>query len=216
MKKIKEKKLNKRNLFILCAIIGVIITGLLFLFLHKQSKELNLSSFEKVAVSNYLEDYLSLDKLYLLSGKFSYNELQYTQAKIKETLDSYYNQNPSETIPASVIITQLENKYNISSDTLDFHGILISDYEYLPAEDAFKRVEGANKGMGDLENQVETTASKNGKTSIKTIEKKVKDSYIVYFDVVSLDSEDNIIDSGNVTIKVVDDNYELESCTFDN
>ena len=193
----------------------ILIITLLCIFLFNQSKELKLSDFEKIAIYGYLEDYLSLDKLYMLSGNSSYDDLHYTQSKIKEVLDSYYEQNHSEIIPTNVITSELEEKYGISTDTLDFHGILVSNYEYLPEDNSFKRVEGANSGLADSENQVQAIANSNDKVSVKSIEKISNDSYLVNFDIISSsDLENQISQSGNVTIKVANNSYELTSCNI--
>lgn len=218
MKKTEEKTFdNKNKIIIICAIIAIaiIIITLLCVFLFKPSKELKLSDFERIAIYGYLEDYLSLDKIYMLSGKSSYDNLQYTQSKVKEVLDSYYETNHEDTIPTSVITSELDSKYDISSDTLDFHGILVSDYEYLPEEDAFRRVEGANSGLSSIENQVQMTTNSGDKLSVKNIEKISNNSYTVYFDIVDSTTQDSVVsETGTATISVINGSYELESCTI--
>lgn len=216
MKKTEDKLFCKNSFITFCAIIAIaIITiSLLCAFILKPSKKLQLSEFEKIAIYGYLEDHLSLDKLYLLSGKSSYNNLQYTQSKVKEILDSYYENHNEDIIPTSIVTSELGTKYNISSDTIDFHGILVSNYEYLPEQDAFKRVEGANIGLASIESQVQTDANSTDKLSITNIEKISDNSYIVYFDVISSETENVASKTGAVTISVINGSYELENCTI--
>ena len=218
MKRTEEKTFdNKNKIIIICAIVAfaIIIITLLCVFLFRPSKELKLSEFEKVAIYGYLENYLSLDKLYMLSGKSSYDNLQYTQSKVKEALDSYYESHNENTIPTSAITSELESKYDISSDTLDFHGILVSNYEYLPEEDAFRRVEGANSGLSSIENQVQMVTNNVDKLSVKNIEKLSDNSYMVYFDIVDSTTQDSVVsETGTATISVINGSYELESCTI--
>ena len=216
MKKTEDKLSDKKNrITIFCAIIAIaiIVISLLCAFLFKPSKELQLSEFEKIAIYGYLEDYLSLDRLYMLSGKASYDDLQYTQSRVKEILDSYYESHNASIIPTSVITSELETKYNIPSNTIDFHGILVSNYEYLPEEDAFERVEGANNGLASIESQVQIDANSTDKLSITNIEKISDTSYIIYFDIIS-SIENSVSKTGTATISVINGNYELENCVI--
>lgn len=204
-----------KNKFILIGsiVFVVIVITILCIFLLKSSSVLELSDFEKIAVYGYLEDYLSLDKLYLLSNKSSYDESQYLQSKVKQILDSHYEKSHDELIPTSIISDELSKNYGISADSLDYHGILVSDFEFSPQDNAFIRVEGANSGVSSIENQVFMNENSDNKLSIQKIEKASKDSYIVYFNVMD-SSESNVSASGSVTINVVDNAYELENCTI--
>ena len=160
-----------KNKFILIGsiVFVVIVITILCIFLLKSSSVLELSDFEKIAVYGYLEDYLSLDKLYLLSNKSSYDESQYLQSKVKQILDSHYEKSHDELIPTSIISDELSKNYGISADSLDYHGILVSDFEFSPQDNAFIRVEGANSGVSSIENQVFMNENSDNKLSIKKI-----------------------------------------------
>lgn len=216
MEKTKETNLIKKRAIIIasCTIIVVIVVAICITLFFGNSKKLELSDFERIAVYNYLDDYLSLDKLYLLAGKSNYDDLQFTQSKIKQILDEQYSANSEGTISTSTISSELERVYGISSD-IDYHGILVSDYEFLPDEDAFKRVDGANSGMTSIENNVEMDANGNEKVSVSNIEKLSDSSYKVFFDVVDSLSDSRVLNSGSVVISVDNGSYKLDSCIFD-
>lgn len=199
-----------------CALAIIVLIVIYVAILGSTKVPTKLDEFQKVAIYGYLEDYLSLDKLYLKAGKSNYDDLQYTQSKVKQILDSEYQRNPESTISTSVISAELSNLYDISSDTIDYHGILVSDYEFVPEEDAFKRVDGANRAMASIENVVELTGNSNEKISITGIEKLTENSYKVNFNVVDSLSVDRILNSGNATIIAQNGAYELDSCSFDN
>lgn len=215
MKKTEEKNFSKKSLLIYSVIaLAVVLAIILFASTgSNKSMNLDLTDFEKIAVYGYLEDYLSLDKLYLLAGKSSYDDLHYTRSKIKSILDEQYNSNPDSTIPVSIINSELNDKYSIDSNNIDYHGILVSDYEYMPDQNAFRRVEGANKNMGSLENEVDTVSNSNYELSITNINQVSDNSFVVNFDVVD-SSNNSVHQSGNVTVKVIDGTYELENCTI--
>lgn len=219
MERIEKKcKCNEKTRILSFSIffaIFVIVFSLIMGIALRPSKFLELSEFEKIAIYGYLEDYLSLDKLYMLSGKSSYDNLQYNQSKVKEILDSYYEEHNENIIPTSIITSELEAKYNIPSNSIDFHGILVSNYEYLPEQNAFQRVEGANSGMASIETQVNSIANSNDKKiSITNIERLSDISYIVHFNIVSSNSENTTSETGNATISINNGIYELESCNI--
>lgn len=216
MKKTEEKNfLTKKNILIVCGFIVILLIIILFsIFSFKSSNKLKLSEFEKKAIYGYFESYLSLDKLYSLSGNSYFDELQYTQSKIKQALDSYYFANNVPTIPTSEVSSILQEKYGISTNAIDYHGIIVSDYEYIPEDNCFRRVDGANRGMSTIENQVQNIVN-DKKISVQNIEKSSNTDYIIYFDIISANNAENLpIESGNVTIKLVNNTFELENCNI--
>lgn len=206
MAKSKKKNTNKKVLFLFVLLALIILVITFSIRIHKS--KLKMSDFEKIAVYGYLENFLSLDKLYSISGKSDFNDMQITQSKIKEILDAHYANNETE-IFASSVLSELPNDISI-----DFRSIVISDYEYSESKNAFIRKDGANSGIANIETKIQNeNASKS--ISITNIEKISKESYKVYFNVIEKNDNNNVLESGVVTIAVNNNSFNIESCSFD-
>ena len=128
--------LKKYKLPVIIIVIVLIIVILLAIFLsnRKTEKELELSDFEKIAIYNYLEnDLLDMQTLYLKANNSNLNDVEMIQVQVQDALDNYFANNPNATsVSTSVIYSILSNNYDIDSSLVDFHGIVLSNYEYNP------------------------------------------------------------------------------------
>ena len=121
-----KKNLNYKRLAIILIILIFIILIALFFGVFSKNKNLKLDDFEKISIYNYLEnDVLNIEKLYKLSGKTGYNELQLFQSKLKQTLDIYFSEHSELEVSTSTILDLIDPSY--IPESVDFHGIIVSD-----------------------------------------------------------------------------------------
>ena len=210
----KEKLLENKKFLIIGGIIvfAIIVLVVIFLVLNS-SKTLKLSKFEEIAVYGYLEDYLSPQELYYISGESSLDELQYLQLQVKKAIDSYAQEYQTDTVPVSSITSALSENKLLKDVNVDFHGIVVSNYEYSPEEDAYIRVEGANSGVAFIEGDIANDSNLNVTTKVKEIKELEKNKFTVYFDLVD-SSSDSVSDSGEVVLSIneEDSSFNIDSC----
>ena len=210
----KEKFLKNKKFFIIGGIIllAIILIVVMVLVLNS-SKTLKLSKFEEIAVYGYLQDYLTPEQLYYISGESDLDELQYLQLQVKKAIDSYVDENQTDTVPTSAIQGALAENKLIKDANVDFHGIVVSDYEYSPEEDAYIRKEGANRGVSFIESDIVNNSSSNVTTKVKEIKELEKNKFTVYFDLVD-DLSDYVSDSGEVVLSIneEDSSLNIDSC----
>ena len=210
----KEKLLKNKKFLIIGGIIvfAIIVLVVIFLVLNS-SKTLKLSKFEEIAVYGYLEDYLSPQELYYISGESSLDELQYLQLQVKKAIDSYAQEYQTDTVPVSSITSALSENKLLKNVNVDFHGIVVSDYEYSPEEDAYIRVEGANSGVAFIEADIANDSNLNVSTKVKEIKELEKNKFTVYFDLVD-GSSDSVSDSGEAVLSInnEDSSFNIDSC----
>ena len=210
----KEKLLkNKKFLIIGGIIVFAIIVLVVIVLVLNSSKTLKLSKFEEIAVYVYLEDYLSPQELYYISGESSLDELQYLQLQVKKAIDSYAQEYQTDTVPVSSITSALSENKLLKDVNVDFHGIVVSNYEYSPEEDAYIRVEGANSGVAFIEGDIANDSNLNVSTKVKEIKELEKNKFTVYFDLVD-SSSDSVSDSGEVVLSIneEDSSFNIDSC----
>ena len=101
----------------------------------------------------------------------------------------------------------------IKDANVDFHGIVVSDYEYSPEEDAYIRKDGANRGVSFIESDIVNNTNSNVTTKVKEIKELEKNKYTVYFDLVD-NSSDYVSDSGEVVLSINEEDFSLniDSC----
>ena len=127
MKTNKLKKLNYKLISII-AIILIVIFIILAICLNKDSK-LKFNDFERISIYGYLENnVLDVFKLYQLSGKIEYNETEIFQGKLKQALDNYFANSSEKEVSTSTILGLIDSDF--VPESLDFNGIIVSDYEY--------------------------------------------------------------------------------------
>ena len=131
-----EKFLNfikKFKIQILIIVIILIIAICLAVFLPSKNteKELQFSDFEKVAIYDYLEnDLLDMQTLYLTANNSNLNDVEKIQVQVQNALDNYFSNNPSATsISVGEINSILSSEYGIDTSLVDFHGLVLSNYE---------------------------------------------------------------------------------------
>ena len=210
----KEKLLkNKKFLIIGGIIVFAIIVLVVIVLVLNSSKTLKLSKFEEIAVYGYLEDYLSPQELYYISGESSLDELQYLQLQVKKAIDLYAQEYQTDTVPVSSITSALSENKLLKDVNVDFHGIVVSDYEYSPEEDAYIKKEGANSGVSFIEGDIANDSNLNVTTKVKEIKELEKNKFTVYFDLVD-SSSDSVSDSGEVVLSIneEDSSFNIDSC----
>lgn len=204
MKNSKEKSLNK-NTFIIAsiAILVVIVSIIICILISNNSNK--LTDFEKIAIYGYLGNTLDVNELYALSGNSTYDPLTSSAVEIKAFLENYTSNNNTDTVPAESIP---------NTNNIDFHGILISDYEYMPEENVFKRTPGANSNMKIIESSYN---SRNEENIVVTDMKKLSNSsYEVYFNIVDSYDTDFVSNNGMAVIEVNEDNsFKTVSCSLE-
>lgn len=206
-------KLNYKNIGIVFAIILIIIIAIILVINLNKDKELKFDEFEKIAIYNYFEnDLLNVETLYQLSGKSTYNELEVFQSKLKQALDNYFLNNSSNEVDSALILSSIESKY--IPDNVDFHGILVSDYEYNFENDTFVKSPGANPGLSNIESQVSGIDYSNQTSKVQKIEKLDDNKYKIYFNITDSVNTENIFNSGDAILHIENNDFIIDSCSI--
>lgn len=204
--------LKKYKLPVIIIVIVLIIVILLAIFLsnRKTEKELELSDFEKIAIYNYLEnDLLDMQTLYLKANNSNLNDVEMIQVQVQDALDNYFANNPNATsVSTSVIYSILSNNYDIDSSLVDFHGIVLSNYEYNP--DTNEIVINNNSDVQpDMSLNAEFDNLDNQKLDITKITELPDGQYKVYGNI--LDNE-SIISTAEIVLKLENDTIQIGEC----
>lgn len=206
--------LKKYKLPVIIIVIVLIIVILLAIFLsnRKTEKELELSDFEKIAIYNYLEnDLLDMQTLYLKANNSNLNDVEMIQVQVQDALDNYFANNPNATsVSTSVIYSILSNNYDIDSSLVDFHGIVLSNYEYNP--DTNEIVINNNSDVQpDMSLNAEFDNLDNQKLDITKITELPDGQYKVYGNI--LDNE-SIISTAEIVLKLENDTIQIGECSI--
>ena len=212
-----EKFLNfvkKNKLFIIIVLVILVIAIFLIAFLSSKSreKELNFSDFVRVAIYNYFEnDFLSVSDLYLKANTSNLNDVEILQVQVQNALDNYFSNNPDSTsISVSEINSILSADYNIDTSLVDFHGLVLSNYEYNPETDeiivnADSNVQANNSLYNEFQNY------DNQSLEITKITQLSDNQYKVYANILDNDS---VISTAEVTLKLENDVFTIENCSI--
>lgn len=213
-KSIKNLNYQKLAIVIAAIILIIVLVVVLAKVFSSKNKELNFDEFEKVAIYGYLEDnLLDVSKIYQSSGKSTYNELQVFQSKLKQALDSYFSTHSEKKVATSTILGMVNSEYVPAS--VDFHGIVVSDYEYDPETDSFVQSIGANANIAGIEADVNSVNYSDKKADVQKIEKTSDNKYKVSFNIVnSIVGSDSVEATGEAIISLQDDKLILDSCTL--
>lgn len=206
--------LKKYKLPVIIIVIVLIIVILLAIFLsnRKTEKELVLSDFEKIAIYNYLEnDLLDMQTIYLKSNNSELNDVEMIQVQVQDALDNYFANNPNATsVSTSVIYSILSNNYDIDSSLVDFHGIVLSNYEYNP--DTNEIVINNNSDVQpDMSLNAEFDNLDNQQLDITKITELPDGQYKVYGNI--LDNE-SIISTAEIVLKLENDTIQIGECSI--
>lgn len=204
--------LKKYKLPVIIIVIVLIIVILLAIFLsnRKTEKELELSDFEKIAIYNYLEnDLLDMQTLYLKANNSNLNDVEMIQVQVQDALDNYFANNPSATsVSTSVIYSILSTEYDIDSSLVDFHGIVLSNYQYNPETDEIV-INNNSDVQPDMSLNAEFDNLDNQKLDITKITELPDGQYKVYGNI--LDNE-SIISTAEIVLKLENDTIQIGEC----
>lgn len=204
--------LKKYKLPVIIIVIVLIIVILLAIFLsnRKTEKELELSDFEKIAIYNYLEnDLLDMQTLYLKANNSNLNDVEMIQVQVQDALDNYFANNPSATsVSTSVIYSILSTEYDIDSSLVDFHGIVLSNYQYNPETDEIV-INNDSNVQPDMSLNAEFDNLDNQKLDITKITELPDGQYKVYGNI--LDNE-SIISTAEIVLKLENDTIQIGEC----
>ena len=212
-----EKFLNfvkKNKLFIIIVLIILVIAICLIAFLSGKSseKELDFSDFERVAIYNYFEnDFLNVSDLYLKANNSNLNDVEILQVQVQDALDNYFSNNPDSTsISVSEINSILSDDYNIDTSLVDFHGLVLSNYEYNPETDeitvnANSNIQANNSLYNEFQNY------DNQSLEITQITQISDNQYKVYTNILDNDS---VISTAEVILKLENDAFTIENCSI--
>ena len=217
VEKKSSKNLNSQKVVIaIIAIIVIVAVISTIINIFSKDKALEFNDFEKAAIYGYLEDtVLDIQKVYQLSGASQYNELQIFQANLKQALDSYFATSSDTSVPTSTILGMVNS--NSIPASLDFHGIVVSDYEYNPETDSFEKAPGANANLAGIEADASSITYSDKKASVQKIEETEDHKYKVSFNVVNSMIDDGTPEAtGEAIISLQDGEIILESCTINN
>ena len=206
--------LKKYKLPVIIIVIVLIIVILLAIFLsnRKTEKELELSDFEKIAIYNYLEnDLLDMQTLYLKANNSNLNDVEMIQVQVQDALDNYFANNPNATsVSTSVIYSILSNNYDIDSSLVDFHGIVLSNYEYNPGTNEIV-INNNSDVQPDMSLNAEFDNLDNQKLDITKITELPDGQYKVYGNI--LDNE-SIISTAEIVLKLENDTIQIGECSI--
>ena len=217
VEKKSSKNLDSQKLII--ALIGIIIIVVVICAIIKiftKDKALEFNDFEKAAIYGYLENtVLDMQEVYQLSGTSQYNQLQIFQANLKQALDSYFATSSDTSVSTSTILGMINS--NSIPTSVDFHGIVVSDYEYNPETDSFEKAPGANANLAGIEADASSITHSDKKASVQKIEETEDHKYKVSFNVVNSMIDDGTPEAtGEAIISLQDGDIILESCTINN
>ena len=215
VEKKSSKNLNSQKVVIaIIAIIVIVAVIFAIINIFSKDKALEFNDFEKAAIYGYLEDtVLDIQKVYQLSGASQYNELQIFQANLKQALDSYFATSSDTSVPTSTILGMVNS--NSIPTSVDFHGIVVSDYEYNPETDSFEKAPGANANLAGIEADASSITYSDKKASVQKIEETEDHKYKVSFNVVNSMIDDGTPEAtGEAIILLQDGELILESCTI--
>ena len=192
----------------------VIILVILFIvwgIFSNKNTESKLNDFETICIHGYLEnDVLDVFTLYKLSGKIKYNETEIFQSKLKQALDTYFSNNSKTEVSASTVVGMVDS--NFTPKSLDFNGIVVSDYEYNSERNVFVKSPGAYSNISGIEASASNFDFSENKASVKSIEKTSDNKYKVIFDIVNFIHNNSIENSGEAVISIQDDVLKVDSC----
>lgn len=199
--------------FITVALIIIIaICIIIFLSTRITEKELNLSDFEKIAIYNYLEnDLLNMQTLYLKANNSDLNEIESLQVQVQDALDNYFSDNPNATsVSVSEINSILSSEYNMDTSLVDFHGLVLSNYEYNPETDEIViNADSTIQANDSLYNEFANLENQTLKiTKITQISDK---QYKVYGNILE---NDDVISSAEITLTLENDTLTIEDCSI--
>ncbi len=212
-KKNVNLKINYKKLGITIAVIILLIILITVIVNIRKNSSLKLKPFEKAAVYGYIEDsILDVSTIYNYSGNTLYNDTQIFQANLKQALDDYFSSHPNaKEISTSEALSLVNSSYMPSS--LDFHGIVVSDYTYNPDKETLTRTPGTNPGLSGIEASAMGTDYSSKKAVVTDLKKTSKDTYQVTFNIVEANSENATPeDSGSAIISFKDGIIKLDSC----
>ena len=214
-----EKLLNfikKYKILILTLAIIIIIAICLIIFLStrdsKTEKELVFSDFEKTAIYHYLEDdLLDIKTLYLKDNNNDLNDVEIIQVQVQDALDNYFANNPNATsISVSEINSILSSEYNIDTSLVDFHGLVLSNYEYNPETDEII-VNDNSDTQPNMALYNEFANLENQSLEITKITQLSENEYKVYGNILDNDS---VIATTEVTLKLENNAFAIEDCSI--
>lgn len=208
----KNEKKNYKKIAIIAIIIILILT-IIIVIINKLTKnnELKFNEFEKTAIYGYLENnVLDVETLYKISGKSEFNEMQTFQAKLKLTLDKYFKEHEGNSVSTSTILELIDSKY--IPKTVDFHGIIMSNYEFNANDNTFVKSKNTNLNIAIMESQINQIDYTNRKASVEKIEKETENKYKITFNIIN---NQNIENSGNAVILLENGKFTIEDCKFD-
>lgn len=215
VEKKSSKNLDSQKLIIaLIAIIIIVVVIFAIIKIFSKDKALEFNDFEKAAIYGYLENtVLDMQEVYQLSGTSQYNELQIFQANLKQALDSYFATSSDTSVSTSTILGMINS--NSIPTSVDFHGIVVSDYEYNPETDSFEKAPGANANLAGIEADASSITYSDKKASVQKIEETDDNKYKVSFNVVNSMIDDEVVEAtGEAIISLQDGELILESCTI--
>lgn len=205
----------KKYKFIIITIVVIIIIGICittFLSTRNSEKELDFSDFEKTAIYNYLEnDVLDVKSLYLKANNDNLNEVELLQIQIQGALDTYFLDNPDYTsISVSDIYAILNSEYSIDTSLIDFHGIVLSNYEYNSETDEIV-VNTNNNVKPDIELIDKFSNFDSHSLDITKITQISDNQYKVYGNILN---NDIVVSTTEVTLKLDNNQFAIENCTI--
>ena len=206
--------IKKYKILILTLAIIIIIAICLIVFLSTRNtqteKELIFSDFEKTAIYHYLEDdLLDMQTLYLKDNNNNLNDVEIIQVQVQDALDNYFSSNPNATsISVSEINSILSSEYNVDTSLVDFHGLVLSNYEYNPETDEIL-VNGNSDIQPNMSLYNEFANLENQSLKITKITQLSENEYKVYGNILDNDS---IISTAEITLKLENNTFTIENC----
>ena len=168
-KKTENAPINKK--VIILALIIILVITVVICINKKSDSTSNLDEFQKQAIYSYLEEnVLDVYTLYQKAGKSEYNEIQVFQSKLKQELDNFFANNDKKSIATSEALGLVDSEY--VPENVDFHGIIISGYEYNSEKDVLEKSDKAYANMAGVESQINSMDYSNEKAKVQNIENK--------------------------------------------
>lgn len=207
---------KKNKILILTLAVIIIIAICLIIFLSTKDsnteKELVFSDFEKTAIYHYLEDdLLDMKTLYLKDNNNDLNDVEIIQVQVQDALDNYFTNNPNTTsVSVSEINSILSSEYNVDTSLVDFHGLVLSNYEYNPETDEIM-VNGNSDTQPNMALYNEFANLENQSLEITKITQLSENEYKVYGNILDNDSA---IATCEVTLKLENNVFTIADCSI--
>lgn len=208
------KKYKIAIIIVSIVIIAIIATIIIISINKKSEKDLKLSDFQRICIYNYLENnILDIQTLNLKSNNEGLNNVETIQVQVQSALNEYFTEHPDlQTVSVDEVYSILSNKYKIDTSMVDFHGLVLENYDFHPETNEI--VKNSNQEFTpdyQLYNQFDKENLSAQKLKITKLTKLNDNEYKVY---ANITENENLISTTEVILNIENDELNIKSCSI--